>query len=344
MVIRTKDQADRLRLTLLSLVQQAPDEVVVVDDGSSDHTQEVISRAASSMPLVAIRHRASLGRSAASNAGARAARADVLFFLDGDTLAGPGCLRRHALAHAQTPNLLGRGETWHLRGTRFLQDPETAAARPGEEERLARMTPAERERLKVTARQIAEDFGAIHSRAEPGVYPGAGPRQLYEMERDALLSQTDGEVLWAAASGSNFSVSRARFLAAGGFDARIDSNEHRELALRLWQAGGRMGFVDGARTYHLTHRSRWRDPLTDSGWERIFYGRHPIPAVKLLSVLWASLSDASPIPPEARITSLQALAHAARGETGIDYDDVRRLISGLPVLAGHEGRAAAMSS
>ena len=126
-----------------------------------------------------------------------------------------------------------------------------------------------------------------------------------------------------------------RFLQSGGFDERLDNNEHRELALRLCQTGGRMGFIAGARTYHLTHRSGWRNPLVETGWESVFYERHPITAVKLLAVLWASLSDKSPIPKHARITSLPELERAARGETNVDYDSIRRLIPGLPELLGH---------
>ena len=331
-VVRSKDEADRLRLTLTSLAPQRPTEVVVVDDGSADHTAAVIAEAGNAMPISTVHHRTALGRSAASNAGARIARGDLIFFLDGDTLAGPDCLNRHIDAHARTPNLIGRGETFHLRATRFLLDPETVTPRPGEESRLSRMPPAERERLRVTRRQINEDFDSIARRAAPGIYPGAAPRQLYELEVAALRKHPNCSVLWAAAAGSNFSVRREAFRAAGGFDERLDNNEHRELALRLCQMGGRMGFVEGARTYHLTHRSGWRDPLVESGWEHIFYKRHPIPAVKLLSVLWASLSDTSPLPKHARINSLPELERAARGETNVDYDTLRRLIPGLPVL------------
>lgn len=331
-VVRSKDEAARLRLTLTSIAAQRPSEIIVVDDGSSDHTGAVIAEAAHSMPLKALRHDAPLGRSAASNAGAMAATGDVIMFLDGDTLAGPHCLSRHIAAHAGIPNLAGRGETFHLRTTRFLVDPETATPRPGEEQRLARMPPAEREWLKVTRRQIMEDFDGIDRRAKPAHYPGIGPRQLYELEIDALRQHKDCAVLWAAAAGSNFSVRREAFLASGGFDERLDLNEHRELALRLCRMGERMGFIEGARTYHLTHRSGWRDPLVESRWESIFYGRHPIAAVKLLSVLWASLSDTSPLPQHLRIRSLPELERAARGETTTDYDSARRLIPGLPVL------------
>lgn len=326
-VIRSKDEADRLRLTLASLARQSMRaEVVVVDDGSSDHTPDVIAEAALRSPVKALRHERALGRCAASNAGAEAASGEVLLFLDGDTLAGPDCVARHAMAHADMPMLAGRGETFHLRATRFLLDPETASPQAGAESRLAAMPDVERERLKVTRAQIEHDFAAIERRASPGIYPGAGPRILYDLEIDALRNDRDNELLWAAASGSNFSVRRDVFLDVGGFDNDLDVNEHRELSLRLCKAGWRMGFVEGARTYHLTHRSGWRDPLEHRGWEAIFYRRHPIPSVKLLAVLWASLSAASKVPPEARMRSLKDLERAARGETGIDYDAIRDLI------------------
>jgi len=312
LVIRTKDEADRLRLTLASVARQSmAAEIVVVDDGSRDHTAAILAEAQTTMPLTILRQPASQGRCAASNAGLRAANGDVAIFLDGDTLAAPGLVAAHARAHAATAGLCGRGETFHLRQTRTLQDPEQASPRPGYEARLARMPPAEREALKVTRRQITEDFDGIHARATPGIYPGAGPRALYELEISALQNNPDCSVLWAASSGSNFSVRREAALAAGGFDEALENNEHRELALRLCKAGARMGFVPQARTYHLTHRTGWRDPLVERDWESIFYRRHPLPEVKLLAVLWASLADTSPIPPASRLRSLPELERAA---------------------------------
>jgi GT2 family glycosyltransferase len=323
-VIRSKDEADRLRLTLASLERQAGDaEVVVVNDGSRDHMDSVLKEAAGRAPLKIVRNAAPLGRSAAANAGARAARGDILLFLDGDTLAAPDLLRRHAAAHARRPDLMGRGETFHLRSTRFLADPEAATPKPGEEQRLARLSPGEIERMRITRQQVVEDFGAIARRAEAGVYPGAGPRRLQELELDALRRAPDCEVLWAAATGSNFSVPRAAFLEVGGFDPRLDINEHRELALRLSRAGLVMSPVEGARTYHMTHRSGWRDPLKDTGWEEVFYAAHPIAAVGLLAVFWASLSAEGARRADGAVRSLPELAAAARGWRPADIDRAR---------------------
>jgi GT2 family glycosyltransferase len=332
-VIRSKDEAGRLRLTLASLARQSVRaEVVVVDDGSSDHTPQVIAEARRTMAVTAIRHETPRGRAAAANAGAQAATGDVLVFLDGDTLAGPDFVAAHAAAHARDRHLCGRGETFHIRQTRLLLDPETASPQPGQAERLARRPAAELEAMKVTRQQIADDFGAIERRASPGVYPGAGPRALYELEIAALRDHPDCTALWVAASGSNQSVRRDAFLSQGGFDETLGHIiDHRELPLRLCQAGCHMGFVPGARSYHLIHRGGWAgaDPLKQQRWEETLYRRHRLPVVKLLVILWASLAEPSPVPPEARILSLPALERAARGETGIDYAAVRRNIPGF---------------
>ena len=311
-IVRSKDEADRLRLTLKSLARQTePAEVVVVNDGSSDATVKVIEEASAHVLLRAVHNQAAKGRSAAANIGAEHASGDVLIFLDGDTLAAPDFVAKHLSLHRENSKIVARGETRHLRCTRFFSDPATGSPRAGEESRIAAMSPSELARMKVTDYDVEEDFESIHKRSQAGVYPGAGPRRLFELEMDALRYHPDCDVLWAAASGSNQSVSRKAFLSSGGFHDEITINEHRELALRLTQAGERMVPADGAYSYHLTHRSGWRDPASDETWENLFYSAHPISAVPLLSVFWSSISEPTPVPPAARIKSLPELELAA---------------------------------
>lgn len=333
-VVRTRNEAPRLRLTLASLAMQAPFEVIVTDDGSSDETSQVLREAADGLPLRTVRHATAQGRSAASNASAMQATGEVLLFLDGDTLAGPGCVQAHARAHAQRLDLIGRGDPWHLRATRFLHDPELGIPRAGEEARWARLSPAERQAMKVTKAQVLHDFGAVARRAQPGIYPGAGPRRLHGIELQALRDEPSCPVLWAAACGSNLSVRRSAFLAVGGFDPEIDIAEQRELAARLCAHGLRMGLVAAARTYHLTHRSGWRDPLQDNGWEKAFLRSQPGPAARLLPVLWASLADHGALPAWGRIESLPALAHAAATLDDAAIEQLRRLTSSAGAAHG----------
>jgi glycosyltransferase involved in cell wall biosynthesis len=338
-VIRSKDEADRLRLTLASLEGQMVDsEIIVVDDGSGDHTSEILLEASRHLPLTIIRHATPQGRSAASNAGARQARGEVLLFLDGDTLAGPDFIAQHAALHGAIRGAVGRGDTRHLRCTRLLRDPDRGVPWAEQAGAASQRPPAELDLMRVTIDQVRHEFQEIERRATPGIYPGASPRRLYDLEMETLLHAPDCGVLWSASSGSNQSVRRDAFLDAGGFNERLDNNEHRELALRLEQKGNRIRLVSGARTYHLTHRSGWRDPLKETAWEGEFLKAHPVPAVALLAVFWASLSPASPIPPECRINSLLELARAAQDRRGVDYDAARRSIDFPPLGAAFWNR------
>lgn len=321
-IIRSKDEADRLRLTLASLRRQSVGhEVIVVNDGSSDHTQAMLNAAAEHQAITIVRHAAPKGRSPASNAGARIARGEVLLFMDGDTLAAPDLLSRHAALHEAEPRAMGRGDVANLRCTRMLLDPETGAPQPEHSETLSRRPAAEIERMRVTMAQVLDDFSAIDRRAERGVYPGVGPRRLAELEMQALRDHPDCPVGWAAATGSNFSVKRDAFVAVGGFDEQLDLNAHRELALRMQKAGGRVRALADARSYHLTHRTGWRDPVKQTDWETLFLAAHPEPAVALQIVFWAGFSQARTLAPEFQIPDLPALQAAA--ESGVSYDAAR---------------------
>lgn len=296
-VIRSRDEAPRLRLVLAALEgQEALAEVIVVDDGSLDETPQVVAAARGALPLVALRNATAAGRAAASNLGATAASGELLIFLDGDTLAAPGLIAAHVAKHASGTGIVGRGETWHLRCTRFLADPETASFRPEEADRDAATPPDARDALRVTRAQVRHDFAAIARRARPGIYPGAAPERLHAAEMRALHDHPNGTRLWAAASGSNLSLRRDTFLASGGFDAELTINEHRELAYRLCTRGARMAAVAGARTCHLTHRAGWRDPLADTGWEERFRAKHPEAPLAALRSFWLSLSGGPPAP------------------------------------------------
>ncbi|WP_165228284.1 glycosyltransferase [Aquisphaera insulae] len=326
MIIKTKDEAKRLRLVLASLSRQtvpivAPGsrvgsgdlaaELIVVDDGSVDETPTLLDARPEGLPLARVRLDPNRGRSAAANAGAAAACGEVLIFLDGDTLAGPEMVEEHARAHGRAARpFFGRGEHFNLRCTRFFDDPETGTPRAGAEAQVRRMG-AELAGNLVTREQVIERFDEVARRAHAGLYPGVGPRTLFEVEWDALVNHPGLPVLWMAASGHNSSLRRSDFEAAGGFDERLSINEHRELALRLQESGVPVGPVPGARTYHLTHRDGWRDPLADDSWERLFLAAHPRRDVELMTFFWRSLAADASIPERARLRTLPELAAAA---------------------------------
>lgn len=90
-VIPTYNRAEMLRRTLNSVLAQTrpADEVIVVDDGSTDNTREVVE---SFGPGVKYVYQENAHLSAARNTGQKHATGDALLFLDSDDLLEPEAL------------------------------------------------------------------------------------------------------------------------------------------------------------------------------------------------------------------------------------------------------------
>lgn len=91
-IIPTFNGASRIGNCLDSLLAQAVDadaEIIVVDDGSSDHTCDVVRR----YPGVHLISQANSGPAAARNRGALAAKGTIILFTDDDCVPTPDWLR-----------------------------------------------------------------------------------------------------------------------------------------------------------------------------------------------------------------------------------------------------------
>src|SRR5678815_724993 len=95
-VIATYNRADELVRTLYSIKElKVRDswEVIVVDNNSRDNTKEVVLKAAEDFPVpLRYLHEAQQGRSAALNAGIKAAQGDIIATTDDDVRIEPDWL------------------------------------------------------------------------------------------------------------------------------------------------------------------------------------------------------------------------------------------------------------
>ncbi|HLJ60073.1 MAG TPA: glycosyltransferase [bacterium] len=103
-VIPTFNSRDVLRRTIAELTAQTfpknAYEIVIADDGSTDGTAAMVADAQRGPVAVRYVAQPNVGRSAARNRGARAARGRLLLFMDADVWATPTLLAAH---HAHYP-------------------------------------------------------------------------------------------------------------------------------------------------------------------------------------------------------------------------------------------------
>jgi glycosyltransferase involved in cell wall biosynthesis len=105
-IIPTFNRADLLEQSLRSLGKQSLPpkhyEVIVIDDGSQDHTREICKRRQRALPLRYF-YQENSGIAAAKNLGIFISQAPILFFFDDDDVADKNLLREHLRTHKERP-------------------------------------------------------------------------------------------------------------------------------------------------------------------------------------------------------------------------------------------------
>jgi len=104
-VIPSRNRPDLLREAVTSVLEQTlpPAEIIIVDDASSIPVNLQALSAQTNLPIRVIRHTSARGGAAAKNTGVRAARGDILAFLDDDDMYAPHYLQRAASILATHP-------------------------------------------------------------------------------------------------------------------------------------------------------------------------------------------------------------------------------------------------
>ena len=125
-VVTTYNRAALLEQCLLRLLVHqtvAPDEVLVVDDGSTDDTPVMLTALMHDHPVLRVVRQDNAGRSIARNTGILEARGDILCYVDSDVLVVPGFVAGHRAVHAAN-----RGSLVFAQGlTRNVPDVQTIA-------------------------------------------------------------------------------------------------------------------------------------------------------------------------------------------------------------------------
>ena len=245
-IIATYNRADYLRLCLAAVgIQEGgePIEVIVADDGSSDHTETVIARARTETRFSRLLHvrqeHKGFRKAAILNKAVRRASGDLLIFLDSDCIPRPELVSVYVSHRAR-----GR---YYLGGVCKLNE---AYAR------------------KVLAAEPGNDLRAFFEGARRR--ENQLPRQKAALLRRLLRSRVAVALdIWKPKIwGGNFAVERDVFEAVNGFDenyvgwGREDSDLRNRLRLGGFQA---VPLHLKARAYHLWHPKPERFHLGPDG-------------------------------------------------------------------------------
>ncbi len=133
-VIPTRNRSHLLRTTIRSALRQqhVEFELIVVDEGSTDDTTQVLAEVRDAR-LRVIRHQTPLGLSAARNHGAEEARGEWLAFLDDDDLWAPDKLIEQLRAAQETARDWAYTGSVNIEGSRIIH----VAPPPSPKEALA---------------------------------------------------------------------------------------------------------------------------------------------------------------------------------------------------------------
>lgn len=259
-IVSTYQRPEHLRRSLLSLAMQRGFderlEIIVSDDGSTDHTAEVVHSFAKSVAFpVRFTTQEHRGFHAARcrNHGVEISRAPYLIFFDGDCIFPPDHLQQHL--RARRPGFARTGDSYRLdRVVSERVDDEAIRSA-----RFVHWVP-DTERMRMRRRWFRElVYSAVRHPQKPKLMAG------------------------------NLAVWRVDFERINGFDEQFVGwgCEDDDLGHRLRRAGVRIapifGYTQGYHLWHMAHPSRpkkWSDGVNV---DYLFQPNKPIRCIHGLS-------------------------------------------------------------
>lgn len=280
-VIPAYNSARLLELTLAGFAKGSADrdayEIVVVNDGSSDHTDDVVASFAEVLPLQYVRQFRNMGRAVARNLGIRRSSGRALMFCDADAIPHRDLVHAHLERQRRGDGLVVIGQKrdllthWDKTMPQEWLIPLLRSGVPDVLRDKAERAADGEELCFIEREDVMADwryFDACTTRREPQPF-GSVSKNL-----------ADVPVAWSAFITRNVSVPRALLDRTGVFDETFQGwgYEDTDLGYRLARAGAVFVYAPEAINHHQLHRNAmdWADAYAQAAHNyRRFIRKHP---------------------------------------------------------------------
>lgn len=132
-IIATYNRRRILERSLECLFQQeypsGKYEIIVIDDGSTDGTENMVEKKTSSCRLVLLRNSKRVGQSKSRNRAINKAQGEVIIFVDSDVFTPPWFIKEHLQSHEKDSHLIVDGPAINVLGEENLFKPAFTSSR-----------------------------------------------------------------------------------------------------------------------------------------------------------------------------------------------------------------------
>lgn len=254
LIIPTFNKDYRLKLTLESLKKlkgKGSFEVIIVNDGSSDDTQRLLTAFKDEISLTGlfdlqIISTVNQGRSCARNEGVKAARGNVLIFTDDDLILDESFVLNHINLHSDSNELIVHGQILSLPYLKFFKNPMIGEQYDGN------IAKGKMLQYCITTDMFLDDRLDIYLSKYAKV-------SKFEKDIMGLYDNTtleDSYLRWIGFTGGNISILKENLMSVQLFDSNMGQVwgcEDLEVGYRLYQEGFKFEYSKTSKNYHLNH-------------------------------------------------------------------------------------------
>lgn len=246
-IIPTYNKSSRLKYTLKHLFacsKQYKFEVIIINDGSTDNTRNVLNKMVKLCPknvTIKIFNTANKGRASARNLGVEKASNEIILFLDDDIIINEKVLSMHIKSHQTHNNRIVHGEIYHLPILKVFSDLE----------KIPKCGYYLFNKYKKVVFRFCDPIDH-----EVFIFEKYAKKNKFEKLVENEVSN-NSKYKWVGFVGANTSMKKEIFLASGGLDAKFGKKwgcEDLEFGYRL-NSFYNIVFIynTSVKSYHLDH-------------------------------------------------------------------------------------------